>query len=224
MKAREATLGQVYTTPEGQRVRVVSLLTDGVVVRYLTTHNLRLLPNDFELNSEDAEKSEQTKTSEVSEAQVEEAKVDSEAQVEEAKVDSEAQVEEAKVDSEAQVEEEREKVEEQEVLPAEPIDLEAEKQDSEAQEGAAETQTENQDAAVLNQVLSKVTSPKGVSTKDPQFLQMLLEGKSVSEIAKALGKEYRRVYNAVRMLKRSAEKKGKDFNTFLSERLQGVTK
>ena len=202
MKAREATLGQVYTTPEGQRVRVVSLLTDGVVVRYLTTHNLRLLPNDFELNSEDAEKSEQTKTSEV----------------------SEAQVEEAKVDSEAQVEEEREKVEEQEVLPAEPIDLEAEKQDSEAQEGAAETQTENQDAAVLNQVLSKVTSPKGVSTKDPQFLQMLLEGKSVSEIAKALGKEYRRVYNAVRMLKRSAEKKGKDFNTFLSERLQGVTK
>jgi len=213
MKAREATLGQVYTTPEGQRVRVVSLLTDGVVVRYLTTHNLRLLPNDFELNSEDAEKSEQTKTSEVSEAQVEEAKVD-----------SEAQVEEAKVDSEAQVEEEREKVEEQEVLPAEPIDLEAEKQDSEAQEGAAETQTENQDAAVLNQVLSKVTSPKGVSTKDPQFLQMLLEGKSVSEIAKALGKEYRRVYNAVRMLKRSAEKKGKDFNTFLSERLQGVAK
>ena len=202
MKAREATLGQVYTTPEGQRVRVVSLLTDGVVVRYLTTHNLRLLPNDFELNSEDAEKSEQTKTSEV----------------------SEAQVEEAKVDSEAQVEEEREKVEEQEVLPAEPIDLEAEKQDSEAQEGAAETQTENQDAAVLNQVLSKVTSPKGVSTKDPQFLQMLLEGKSVSEIAKALGKEYRRVYNAVRMLKRSAEKKGKDFNTFLSERLQGVAK
>lgn len=219
MKAREATLGQVYRTPEGQRVRVVSLLTNGVVVRYLATHNLRLLPNDFELESESAENPRQPAvTPEVKE-------------VKEVKEVNEVQ----------EVEEAKEEVEEQEVVPAGPIDLEAEKQDDKPQEVAEVEQTaeepaearveekaeEKQDASdeeVLQQVLSKTTSSKGVSTKDPQFLQMLLEGKGVSEIAKALGKEYRRVYNAVRMLKKSAEKKGKDFNDFLSERLREVVK
>jgi len=111
---------------------------------------------------------------------------------------------------------------EQETAEAKPEDVTAEAKPEDAsveakpEDASVEAKPEDASVEAKEEPEAKAKPRRGSRSKENgEIKQMLLQGMSVSEIAKALGVNYRTVYPKVRRLKAAAEKAGMSLEDYL---------
>jgi len=190
--AKDAEIGKVYQSPRGVKVKVIEKKEEGllrIVAESIKTGNRILLPDDYLLIETDTEES----------PKAEEKPVDAEVEQETAEAKPEDVTAEAKPeDASAEAKPEDASVE------AKPEDASAE---AKPEDASVEAKEEPEAKAKPRR--------RSRSKENGEIKQMLLQGMSVSEIAKALGVNYRTVYPKVRRLKAAAEKAGMSLEDYL---------